>query len=94
MQTYDECISSYGESLDVLAGPRPARPENARTFVHAVLLDGRLVGHWRHPRGRASSNVEVSLYETPKPAVRNALDRAVERYANFLGDDLTWTTTR
>ncbi len=49
VQCYDETIISYTESRDVLQTPDVAFPvpRSIDGFVHVLLCDGRLLGHWR-----------------------------------------------
>jgi hypothetical protein len=59
VQCYDEVVMSYTESKDVLFGGAPV-PRTERTpFMHAILLDGCLVGHWR---ATPSGKIESSLF--------------------------------
>jgi hypothetical protein len=90
VQVYDECVMSYSESRDVLLSDAaaemvlpPARIEVP--FIHAVLLDGQLIGHWRHAAGTGPVVLEIALYKTLHPAEREALYAAADRYARFLG---------
>jgi hypothetical protein len=86
VQGYDEIIMSYGESKDVLA---PAAPfpvyRDRRMYLHAILLDGRLIGHWRHEPPRESVAIEPVFYRPLEPAEAAALESAAERYGRYLG---------
>jgi len=55
VQGYDEIIMSYRESRD------PSFTPGDRSFMHALLLDGRLVGHWRPTANRSSVRIETAL---------------------------------
>jgi hypothetical protein len=85
VQGYDEIIMSYSESKDVVA---PARTDlmirDRRIFLHAILLDGRLIGHWRHDPPRGSVVIETILHRSLDPSEARALDVAVDRYGRFL----------
>jgi hypothetical protein len=87
VQGYDECILSYGESRDVLLGPLAANaiPRLEIGFTHAVLLDGRLIGHWRPALERKSILIETYFYQPLGRAAAKALDTAVARYGRFMG---------
>jgi hypothetical protein len=87
VQGYDECIISYGESKDVLLGPLAANgiPRLEIGFTHAILLDGRLIGHWRPVLERKSIRVDTYLYRPLGRADAKALDAAAERYGCFMG---------
>jgi hypothetical protein len=55
VQGYDEIIMSYSESRDASFTP------GDRTFMHAVLLNGRLVGHWKATATRNSIRIGTVL---------------------------------
>jgi hypothetical protein len=61
--------------------------------VHAILLDGRLLGHWRYSRDNRGVPAELQtwLYRVPSRAERQALDSAVARFGDFVGAALTWS---
>ena len=54
-------------------------------FNHAVLLDGHVIGHWRHVPKARSVTIETSLYRTLDRRETRAFDDAIERYGAFLG---------
>lgn len=86
VQGYDEYVMSYSESRDVLFSPgSKARPLDRAAYYHAVLLDGRLIGHWRHARKNDRVTIETQLGQHLAAAERLALNAAVERYGAFLG---------
>jgi hypothetical protein len=86
VQGYDEIIISYSESRDVVAPMTPGLPvKDRRVFIHAILIDGRVVGHWRHDPPRASVTIETILHRSLEPAETRAVDAAVKRYARYLG---------
>jgi hypothetical protein len=90
VQGYDECIMSYSESRDVLTSTAPGEgPGDQSPFIHAVLLNGRLVGHWRHVPKTKSVIVETSLYRPLNRVEMKALEAAVDRYADFKGVPIT-----
>lgn len=83
VQCYDEIIMSYSDSRDdsfrVGRGP----------FYHTVLMDGRLVGHWRPAATGKVVHLEMALTRALTRAETNALDRAIDAYGRFLGVRLT-----
>ncbi|MGH2736538.1 MAG: winged helix DNA-binding domain-containing protein [Actinomycetota bacterium] len=91
VQCYDECIVSYSESKDVLRAPPAMGAPSADTaaFYHAVLLDGRVIGHWRRAPKQKHPVVETSFYRPLARAEARALDAAVERFGRFLGMPVT-----
>jgi hypothetical protein len=86
LQGYDEYVMSYSESRDVLItpGPSSSRPLDRTTFYHAVLLDGRLIGHWRHAFEKSRVIIETQLDRPFTANEKQALNAAVERYGEFL----------
>ncbi len=84
VQGYDECIMSYSESKDVLR-ESAAPGDRTAPFNHAVLLDGHVIGHWRHAPKTRSVTIETSLYRDLNRRETRALDDAIERYGTFLG---------
>jgi hypothetical protein len=92
LQGYDEYVVAYRDSRDVFEGvPTGEHPEGkAPPFLHAFVLDGRMVGTWRGvARGRAVT-VEVQLAGEPTERHARALTGAVERYGAFLGKTAEW----
>jgi hypothetical protein len=86
VQGYDEYVMSYSESRDVLFGPAPgsARPLDRTAFYHSILLDGRLIGHWRHVLEKKKVIIETQLDRPLSAIEKQALKMAVERYGEFL----------
>jgi len=86
VQGYDEIIMSYSESKDVIA---PVSTDlvvrDRRIFLHAILLDGRVIGHWRQDPPKGSVAIETILHRTLEPSEARALRAAIERYGWFLG---------
>jgi len=89
VQGLDECIVGYSQSRDALR-PLPPTPGEPTVFAHAMLLDGRLIGHWRRTFEKHSVVVEASLYRPLNRTETKALDAAVERYGNFAQLPTTW----
>ncbi len=79
VQGYDEIIMSYSESRDesFRLGDAP--------FFNAVLLDGRLVGHWKPVPQRNSARIKTVLNRTLDREGKNALEAAIEAYGKFIG---------
>jgi hypothetical protein len=86
VQGYDETIMGYSESRDVLlALVELAQPWIGPSLLHAILLGGRLIGHWRPRAAGGSTEIETSLYRPLSAAEERALDAAIHRYGRFLG---------
>jgi hypothetical protein len=86
LQGYDEYIMSYRESRDVMweDSPSPANPQTS-VFTHAIVLDGRLVGHWRRVPKTAEALIESSWYWAPDEVQTRSFNAAVDRFGRFLG---------
>jgi winged helix DNA-binding protein len=54
-------------------------------FTHAVLLDGRLIGHWKPMRTKDSVTDVTAHYRRLSREESRALDAAVDRYGRFVG---------
>jgi hypothetical protein len=77
MQAYDEYIVAHRAPrtpINVSGSPVVGSGMNRPPFLHAVILDGQLVGWWRRESGRELNRAQ-----------RRALDDAVERYSEFVG---------
>jgi hypothetical protein len=86
VQCFDETIISYAETRDVLRTPTSnfPVPGHLEGFTHVLLLDGRLLGHWRRSSNRQETRIETRVDRGLRPAERTALDRAIGRYIRFL----------
>jgi winged helix DNA-binding protein len=86
VQGYDEYVMSYSESRDLLfmPGRASARPLDRTAFYHAILLDGRLIGHWRHVLEKGKAVIETQLDRRLSASEKQALTVAIERYGEFL----------
>jgi len=85
IQGYDEYVMSYGETKDLLAvgGVAPAH-------LHTILLDGRVIGSWRHTAKARSATVETSFDRPLTERERAAVDVAVADLGRFLERPTTW----
>ncbi len=94
IQGYDEYVMSYSDSKDVLRssdGRVTSRAINPNVYLHAVLLDGQLIGHWRYVRRAEEITVETALYRKLGKAETSAMDVAVKRFGDCFGIDSRWT---
>jgi len=83
---------SYSESREVLTGTQPMFPEPRTAFLHAVLLNGRLAGHWRYGRdnrGRPAS-IETQLGRRLTADETAAVQAEVVRFSHFVASEVTW----
>jgi hypothetical protein len=96
IQGYDEYVVAYRESKDVFGGAPSAAPIAGRStpFLHAVVLDGRVIGHWRTAQRARGVAVEMHLGAKPDAKQARALEAAVARYSRFLGKPASVVITR
>jgi hypothetical protein len=87
MQAYDEYIVAYRSPRKVIniSGAAPPSGLNRPPMLHAVVLDGQLVGWWRKIAKREVTVVETAWFADPSPAQREALVAAAARYGAFVG---------
>lgn len=85
VQCFDEVIISYRQTRDVLQTPSAgfAVPRHIDGFQHVLLLDGRLLGHWRMTHGRDDDCVETRIDRSLDDQERTALGEAIDRYRRF-----------
>ena len=82
---YDESLIAY-QDRGLAVPPIETREKRERDpFMHHVLLDGRIAGSWsRRVVGRATE-IDVACYNRPTRALRDGVERAVQRLGTFLG---------
>jgi hypothetical protein len=87
VQGYDEYVMAYKESRDVLRMPGASRGtrQGDPTFPHAILLDGHVIGHWKHRLDKNAAIIETVFDRALAGPERRALNVAVDRYGQFLG---------
>ncbi|WP_307077015.1 winged helix DNA-binding domain-containing protein [Arthrobacter pascens] len=83
VQCYDEYIMGYSATRHYMGGRAPAFPA-ADAPIHVVLLDGRMIGSWRHTLLPGRCEVDVRLSASAQQ-FNAAVDTAVAGYAAFLG---------
>jgi hypothetical protein len=90
VQVYDELIMSYKETRDVLFGIGDGPPgSEGALLLHAVLLDGQLLGNWRRIPRKGSILIETSFFRELNRTEQRAFDAAIERYRRFAGMPVT-----
>lgn len=85
VQGYDEYVMSYSESKDVLQLGDPGGID-LNIYLHAVLLDGRAIGHWKF----RELAVEAALYRPLTKADKALMDAAVDRFGKYFGQTASW----
>lgn len=98
LQGYDEMIMSYSQSRAAILPGGPTSPAalpvlDWTTYLHAVLIDGLLAGHWRHRLTATQAVVELQALRPWSAAERRAVDAAVQEYGRYLGRPVTLELT-
>lgn len=95
LQGYDELIMSYSESRSVILPAGAALPVlNGDHFLHAVLIDGVLAGHWRHRMTTRTAQVQIEPIRVWSAGEREAVAVAVDDYGRYLDRPVSATWTR
>ncbi|MHB1169072.1 MAG: DNA glycosylase AlkZ-like family protein, partial [Longimicrobiales bacterium] len=86
LQIYDEYVGGYGETRAAIDphGLTHTSPAVRLPFMHMVVLDGEVVGHWRPARKKGDGPVDLKLARRLDAADRDAVDAAVERFRSFV----------
>ena len=85
IQGYDEYVMSYSESKDVLFRTGEQSSGGDPTYLHTILLDGQMIGHWKHTSRSRSVEVETVFYRRLTAVELRALDWAVDQFGRFMG---------
>ncbi len=74
------------------AGLKPRVYRNQGWFTPVLLVDGRMLGVWRHTRVGSRLKVDIEAFETLPRWVKKAAEDEAAKLSNFLGGklDLRW----
>jgi hypothetical protein len=84
IQVYDELGMAYTESRDALL--HPGLPREVPAYYNSILLNGKLIGHWRRTVKSKSVTFEIQLFRKLNKAETAALEAAQNRYRESLDD--------
>ena len=84
-QSYDELFMAYGESRGVVVAPGVDLGDRLGSFIHAIAVDGVVVGRWRWVVGARDVAVEAQWRRDPSPAERAAVAAQTEEVATHWG---------
>jgi winged helix DNA-binding protein len=87
LQGYDEYIVGHRAPRDPINIERLASPSmlTRPPYLHALILDGQGTGFWRREPTKDGFAVEMKLLRDLSTREKSALEKAVERYARFVG---------
>ncbi|HEU5207984.1 MAG TPA: winged helix DNA-binding domain-containing protein [Longimicrobiales bacterium] len=85
LQVYDEYVGGYGDTRSVIDphGLTHMSPAVRLPFMHVVVLDGYVVGHWRPAKKKGDSPVDLKLARRLDAEACEAVEVAVERFRSF-----------
>lgn len=90
LPAFDEFLIGYQNRDDVLEPAHVKRINAGGGLLAPVLVDeGRVVGVWRRTLATKSVAVELDWFTKPTAAQQRAMRGEAERYARFLGLELT-----
>lgn len=83
----DELAMAYPHTREVLLGGRAWGQGTTADMYHAVLIDGRLAGHWTYRRNGRGRPVQVPVHALWDwtSAQDRAVDEAITRFGAFVG---------
>lgn len=85
---WDEYLVAYRDR-SAAYGPAAARRNPLGVLGNSlVVIDGRVRGAWRRSLSPARVQVQLQLWDRATAAERDAVHRAVQRYARFLGREI------
>ncbi|HEX8346685.1 MAG TPA: winged helix DNA-binding domain-containing protein [Actinoplanes sp.] len=90
IQAYDEYVMSYSESRDVMLGQVTVPDANRVAYLHTILVDGRLAGHWKHTVRARKVIVDTYLYHPLDERGSRAMDAAVRRFGMYFDAEAIW----
>jgi len=70
-------------------GSAAASPDDL-AYLHAILLNGQVIGHWKHALQGREVVVEAFFYRPLDKARTRAMDAAVQRLGDYFGVAGTW----
>ena len=86
LPNYDEFLIAYRDRELSLGQARltDIGTRGRDTYVHHLLIDGRLAGSWRPELTRGRLNVAISTYQRTTPTTTRAIARVRQRYEAFV----------
>jgi len=89
LSIFDEYISSYKDHTEIAqVGIWEKLVALGNGLRNIIVLDGQVVGKWKRSLGKGMVTVETVLYKPVNEVEQQAIVRAAERYAVFLGRSL------
>src|SRR5262249_32422245 len=87
--TSASCPTARARTCYVVSRPVDPTPKGAAVFTHAILLDGRLIGHWRPVARKGAVTIDTHFHRPLRVVERVALEAAADRYSRFVGSPVT-----
>jgi len=95
VQGLDELVMGYYETRDLLLGDLNWGDGVPITYFHAVLSDGRLIGHWTYDRDSRGRPARLFTQATKAWSEEEfaGVKAAVAGFGRFAGADVEWVQT-
>jgi hypothetical protein len=94
LQLYDELFMGYFESRDLVELATITTNPAIWPLMHAVLLDGKVVGNWQRTEKRTELQIEIQLNREITGDEQTATQGAAEAYGKFVGLPASVTVRR
>jgi hypothetical protein len=86
MPDYDEYGMGYEDRSALLPeAPRWRRRAIVLDFNRMIVVDGKIAGSWRWKSASGAAAIETSYRLRPTPSQKDAVNRAIARYARYAG---------
>ena len=87
---YDEYLVAYRDRVAVPHGPGTIKTGSRVVgFRHAMVIDGQVAGTWRTETNGRAAMIQVTPMRRLRTAERKGIAAAVDRYARFLGTEVS-----
>jgi hypothetical protein len=83
LQGYDEYTIGYGESRD-LCNPYFERFINRDSYLHSVIIDGKVAAAWKRTLKRTELQIEIAPYRDLSTAELAAIQDAAAAHGRFM----------
>jgi hypothetical protein len=87
LPNYDEYFIGFKDrsAIAEIAEKVGIKSDDPSLIAHIVILDGQIIGGWRRTLKKDAVFIELKLFAKLTRAEKQAVDRAIEQYGNFLG---------
>jgi hypothetical protein len=85
LPAFDEYILGYSDRTATLEQPDFKKAvSNNGIFYPTIIIDGKVVGTWKHTFKKRNIDIMFSLFKTLTPTQRNSIALAAKHYSRFM----------